>query len=547
MKAPLLDSLRSRVLLIVLLVGVAPIASTGWWLTGEAARSGEILLRSRLQESLARATTEIGGQWVRQRGLLLAIAENPTIRGRLAASSPPDAAPDPLATRLERRGIQELVIRDVAGNVVHAESSGGEATNALDPPLTVSLVLRRPDGTLSGEIQSRLARSAVIPTDVSVGGASAVTFTVADRATGAILLPVPFDPGLLQQASFTWSGQRWLVERRRLVEPEIDLFAAAPLDPFLEPVDLAAARSTWIFLIVTLAALVLSGGLTLRATRPLADLSSAAEAVARGDLSRRVQPAGPAEIRSVTTAFNSMIESLERTLDALSHREALAAVGEFASELAHEVRTPLTSMRIDLQVLTERIPRDPHLEEIGGDLIATLDRLERTVSGALEVARSGRTDLQPITLSEPLEEAVREALPLFAARGAALSPARPEFAHVPVLGDRDSLQRLFLNLLTNAAEALPHGGEATIDVEPVDAEGVLVTIRDNGPGIPPETLHRAFQPFFTTKTRGTGLGLAIARRIADAHGGVLRIESVPAGGTVVSLRLQRLEAPGNEA
>jgi signal transduction histidine kinase len=74
-----------------------------------------------------------------------------------------------------------------------------------------------------------------------------------------------------------------------------------------------------------------------------------------------------------------------------------------------------------------------------------------------------------------------------------------------------------------------------------------VTIRDNGPGIPPEALDRAFQPFFTTKTRGTGLGLAIARRIADAHGGVLRIESVPAGGTVVSLRLQRLEAPGNEA
>ncbi len=545
-------SLRIRILLIVLAVGIAPIALTGWWVTGEAARSSEVLLRSRLRESIASMTAEIGNRWVRQRSMLLLALDDPMIGKRSADFSESQAGVDgDQFGRLELRGVEELVVYDSAGAIVFR--GGADAESVLNPSLSVSLALHRPDGTRYRELRGRLAGSSVIPNALPFGAASGSTFTAIDRTTGAVLMPTPFDSGVLEQGSFHWAGQRWIVERRRLVEPELDLFAAAPLDPFIEPVKVAAARSASVFLLVAVAALALTAVLTVRVTRPLMALATAAGAVSRGDLARRIEPAGPSEIRTVTTAFNTMVVSLERTLAELSQREALSAVGSFASELAHEIRTPLTSIRIDLQVLNERIPDDPELLEITGDLLRTLERLERTVAGTLQVARSGRIELGPITLEEPLEAAVREAMPLFFDRQCHLQPPSAGAADVAVQGDADSLRRLFLNVLSNAAEALPEGGRAAVSILS-DSETVSVLFHDDGPGIPEATADQVFQPFFTTKAQGTGLGLAIARRIADAHQGALEIESGSGagadnrGGTTVTLKLRRaIGRPRNEA
>ena len=162
------------------------------------------------------------------------------------------------------------------------------------------------------------------------------------------------------------------------------------------------------------AGLVVAAAITARMTRRLQHLAGAADAVARGDLSIKTDDAtGTNEVARVAHAFNTMTESLGRTLGELSHREALAAVGSFASELAHEVRNPLTSIRVDLQVVEEQLPSGSPLREIQRGALEEIQQLNGTVSGVLQLARSGQIVLTPVDLTEAIAGAVRLAQPEF--------------------------------------------------------------------------------------------------------------------------------------
>jgi signal transduction histidine kinase len=173
-----------------------------------------------------------------------------------------------------------------------------------------------------------------------------------------------------------------------------------------------------------------------------------------------------------------------------------------------------------------------------GRALAEIDRLESTVTGALRIARSGSLTLSKIDLRQPLRAAMDAATPVFSKRHACLqrweAPAEPLLVH----GNASALEQLFLNLLLNAAEALPPGGRAYATVEETKAS-VRVLVRDEGPGIAADMLERIREPFFTTKEDGTGLGLSIGQRIARAHGAELVLESTPGAGTAASVVLAR--------
>jgi HAMP domain-containing protein len=156
---------------------------------------------------------------------------------------------------------------------------------------------------------------------------------VSEPASGTPLLPLPFDPGLLEQDRFALGGDEWLAVRRVLAEPALQLVAAAPLNPFTEPFERTARAGALLLAGVALLGLILAHLLTGRLTRSLERLAGAAEAVAQGDLERRIEPAGTDEVGRVAAAFNAMTESLRRTLAELADRRALAAVGEFADAL----------------------------------------------------------------------------------------------------------------------------------------------------------------------------------------------------------------------
>jgi signal transduction histidine kinase len=291
-------------------------------------------------------------------------------------------------------------------------------------------------------------------------------------------------------------------------------------------------------LIVALTGLAAAVLLTGRMTRSLRDLAAAAAAVSNGDLEQQVENPGVDEVGRVARAFNSMTKSLRRTLGELASRESLAAVGEFAASLAHEIRNPLTSVRVDLQAVEERLPDEPDLRVRLESALAEIDRLNLTVEDTLQVARRGQIGAEAVDLWDPLRAAVRAARPGFESRNATLTletgPEQP--TPTVVRGDAGALEQLYLNVIQNAAQALDSGGKAIVRVTQEDRTA-LVTVHDDGLGIPEEALDRIFDPLFSTKKGGTGLGLTIARRIARAAGGDIHVGSGEGSGTAVEIRL----------
>jgi signal transduction histidine kinase len=221
-------------------------------------------------------------------------------------------------------------------------------------------------------------------------------------------------------------------------------------------------------------------------------------------------------------------------------RDALAAVGELAAVLAHEVRNPLTSIRIDLQHVEERLPPDSPLRASLGRALREVHRLDRTVNGVLRIARSGAIAPGLVDLRVPVRRAVEVALAAFDQRAARLRSSRFTGASVPVLGDEAALEQVFLNLLLNAAQALAPGGEARVAVA-LRGRLARVEIRDGGTGIPADRLARVFDPFYSTRRDGTGLGLSVARQIVHAHGGTIAITSEDGTGTTVVVELPARE------
>jgi signal transduction histidine kinase len=555
-------SLRSRIFLIVLVGAVLPLGLLGFWFTGTAERSGEALLRERLETSLGEVAQDVGLSWLTVRGGLLQIAELPEVQAGLQGGGSADEAAslpitsssvDDLWEGISSSSSLQALFADIQGSVeeVRILDAGGElrwrapagtpAANVSGAsgarPLPIQLGIFEPgSGRRLGTLDIDLRLSALLSGSATWGGVAGSLLGAFEPGTGASLLPLSIDPVLLAQQQFRWRDESWLAVRRQLQDPMLELVLAAPVAPFADPFRESARRNLWILAVVTMSVLGLATLLTRRTTRALARLADAAEAVAQGDLHREVDSGGRDEVGRVGRAFNAMTESLRRTLQELSQRRALAAVGEFAASLAHEVRNPLTSIRVDLQRIEEKLPEDEETLELMTRTLRKIDGLNRSVTGALQVARSGSVTLAPLNLRAPLKAAVQMAEPTFQDREAELVVDGVEGAPIQVDGDAAALERLFLNLLLNAAQALGPGGRAAVAVE-IEEDGVRISIQDGGKGIETENLERVFDPFFSTRPDGTGLGLPISQRIAQAHGGDLMVESELGVGTTVTVLL----------
>jgi signal transduction histidine kinase len=441
----------------------------------------------------------------------------------------------------------QVVLRDAKRRTrwVGSIDSTARLVPAVDAELeTAGIVMSLPvtvraTGASLGTIEARILPAAIVPASAAGSGGIGAVLGVADGASGTWLTPLPFDPALLDREEFEWAGERWLVARRTLDEPRLVLAAAAPLSGYTAPFESAARRGALALLVVAAATLVLAALLSRRITHSLERLAVAADEVSRGDLERHVDVTSDDEVGRVARAFNGMVDSLRRTLDELARRERLAGIHEFAASLAHEVRNPLTSIRINLQRVEEQIAAESTLRPPLERALREISRLDRTVSGALRVARSGAGGENIVDLRAPLERALQVAEPTFERSGATVDTSLIGEAPLHVRGDAAALEQLFLNLLLNAAQALSSGGRADVSTVVHDAT-VDVVIRDNGRGVPREIADHIFEPFVTSKSDGTGLGLSIARQIALGHGGEVAIESVEGAGTVAHVRLPLL-------
>jgi signal transduction histidine kinase len=543
-------SLRGRFLLVIVLGMALPIALLGPWLTRSARDSGEALLRTRLEESLADAANSVGSRWIGYRSSLLHMAEDPAMIAALRDRRMLDVQRDSsLATAFAEGwraldGVADAVIvRDTGGVVrasldrAHGGGPGAAARASVTLPVQLPIFAAL-SGERVGSLEAQLRLGALLPANVALSGVGGSVLAIFDRNGSASLLPLSMSSDLFESDRFEWAGEEWIVARRQVREPSMRFALAAPLAPITEPFSQAARRAAFALTGVLAVGLLVSMLMTRRITGPLERLAVAADDVAAGRFERRVDETGPDELRRLGGAFNTMAQSLRSTLQQLSQREAVAAVGEFAASLAHEVRNPLTAIRLDLERARERVGDPARADELLLRALGEIDRLERTVTGSLRIARSGSLALTGIDLRQPLDAAMSASEPSFASRCARLDrwplPATP----LIVRGNSGALEQLFLNLLLNAAEALPEGGCARVRVDE-SATDVRVCVSDDGLGMPAEVLSRVREPFYTTKERGTGLGLSIGERIARAHGASLVVESAPGAGTAVSVTLSR--------
>jgi len=236
-------------------------------------------------------------------------------------------------------------------------------------------------------------------------------------------------------------------------------------------------------------------------------------------------------IRSFTGILHDLSDrvALEQRM---AEQKSLVKLGEMAAVVAHEVKNPIAGIRGALQVITSRMPAEQRDRPILLDIITRLDALNRIVQDMLMFARPRALRNEPIALGALLSDT------------ASLIEHDPNMLNLEIgvsgsadiNGDREMLQIVFQNILMNAAQAME--GQGRIDVTITQTDGrCRVAVVDRGPGMPEEVREKAFDAFFTTKHRGTGLGLPIARRVVEAHGGTIRIDVPPTGGTTISVEL----------
>ncbi|HEU4733375.1 MAG TPA: ATP-binding protein [Kofleriaceae bacterium] len=282
-------------------------------------------------------------------------------------------------------------------------------------------------------------------------------------------------------------------------------------------------------------AILLAAGLGLWLTRTIVrrvdSLRQGARRVGSGDLAARIELEGNDEFAELAASFNQMAASLAHEQAALVRSQKLASIGQVAAGVAHELNNPLSVILGYAKLL--RAAPGPHADDLA-IIDSEARQCQRIVAELLDLARPHRLDVQPVDLATLAREAVDRL-----EDAGALHDRRVEVvAHDPVVvpADAGRMRQVIANVVVNAAEATAPTGKITIDAR-TEAGAAILTIADDGPGIPPDVLAQVFDPFVTTKPRGTGLGLAIAHAIVDAHGGRISIASSMETGTCVSLQL----------
>ena len=247
-----------------------------------------------------------------------------------------------------------------------------------------------------------------------------------------------------------------------------------------------------------------------------------------------------AEAEGFNAELRAALARLEEAKDRAVRAERLAAAGRVSARMAHEVRSPISAIGLNVEMLEEIVRGCPGpMMGDAGDLLrgirAEVRRLAGLTDEYLTFSRLPRAQPQEDSINEMLDELVAFVKPEAEQRGVVLvrdpDPLIPLFSF-----DRDLLRRAVLNLVKNGIEATPQGGWVLVATR-LDGDRAEVSVEDTGRGIDARNAPHLFEPFFTTKPRGTGLGLAIARQIAEEHGGTLRWENAPGGGARFTLRL----------
>ena len=572
-------SLRTRFIALFTLLAVIPLLGVGIFSYFRSMRAVEALVATEVEEIARSAARQVEEAYADQESNLLLLAENAETQTLFAARATGDSAgmADALSTagpylehawRVLGDAYQWIEFRERSGQVLYRMGDVPDERAAYTAAtaswqaeyLTFQQAIRDPMGQQEiGSVLAAVNPEAVLPfealeTRFGSGGYSVVV----DRSSGRILyhpshafwrrtLGELAGPGGWNVDLAVIDTRDGIIKYREndtrrvaffesLESPAWTVLASGSVDEFGAPFARTRAGNLLLILALALAVAAAYALLTRQATHSLVVLTHAADQVGAGDLSPELPDQGKDEVGRLTGAFRVMLGKVRESLQQMEASRQMAAVGQFASQISHEIRNPLTSMKLNLQGLERdvengRIP--PESARPVELCLKEVQRLDRVVGGVLNLARTPSGDLRPCEVHGVIDNALKVLLEQLEHAGVRVQKTFCA-GRDTINGDPEALESVFINLFLNAMEAMPDGGVIEVSTESSErtpeAGGIRIRVADDGSGIPPEEWEEIFKPFFSTKKGGTGLGLSLAARIVESHRGVLKLGDAPASG-----------------
>jgi signal transduction histidine kinase len=301
------------------------------------------------------------------------------------------------------------------------------------------------------------------------------------------------------------------------------------------------ALETRLFLIwaaAVLAGVAFSVILARRILRPIRQLDQAAALIARESYGARVPVHGNDELSRLASTFNAMSGSIQSAREELIRRERISTIGQLSSSIVHDLRNPLASIYGGAEMMMDGDLSPQQLHRLAGNIYRSSRVIKEMLQELVDVSRGRIQPPETCHLGEIIGAAIDLQSPVAAEHGVEIHASVDPAIELPL--ERARMERVFVNLISNAIEAMPEGGEVSISAVE-NGDSIVIAVDDNGPGIPVGVRDRLFQPFVTSGKNGLGLGLALSRQTVLDHGGDLWAESNGATGAHFRLRL-----PGND-
>jgi two-component system sensor histidine kinase AtoS len=273
-------------------------------------------------------------------------------------------------------------------------------------------------------------------------------------------------------------------------------------------------------------------------TKPINSVLDATRSLKAGNLDYRIEGLKD-EFGEVAASFNEMAHSLNEQMNQMQRAEQMTVVGEMAASIAHELKNPLTGIKIALQMLLENKNLSESESEIAYASFSQIKRMESLIKEVLDFARPKEPEYSETDINGLVEKTVSfiEAVSSQSNGHCSVKVVKSLGADVPqIMADPMQIQQAVMNVVLNSYDAMPAGGTLGISTALADSS-VVISVSDTGDGISEKNMAKIFKPFFTTKVKGTGLGLSIIKGIVERHGGGLQLESVAGEGTTVTLTL----------
>jgi len=548
-------SLRAKVLLLFGAFAVLPLLAIGTVDYVRSVRAVDVLVRDQTLLIAERAAREIAERYDAVTANLSLVADNAETRRLLAGKGRETNEAREVSNyfrdlwRTIGSDFQWIVIRDSAGRELYTlgePTFGDSDVEAAAPFLHIEIPAYNTAGLSAGTVAAAVKLGPMLPADAMAShfGRSGYTALI-DRATGRAMYGREHAEVIVEalrnamgttSLSFREADSTRSASFVALAAPAWTVVSVASLDEFTSPFASIRSANLFLVLLTTVVAAVAFLVLLWRATRSLKLLTLAADDVGRGQMDPALPTASGDEVGRLASAFHLMVGRVRETMAEIERSRQMAVVGEFAAQLAHEIRNPLTSIKLNMQKLDRWSKGGRMPEETRQPLEITLreiDRLDRVVHGVLQLGRAPTSNRAATNLGRLASDAVEVARPQLERRGVALAMSRMSPGREPIVwGDASLIGAAVLNLILNAGDASPSGGTVRVEVEGNGAVAHL-RVRDSGPGVPADQRDRVFEPFFTTKQGGTGLGLALAQRTIEEHGGVIHIEDGAPGAIFV--------------